>query len=157
MIWISHRGNINGPQPDRENTVAYITEALQCGFHVEIDVWYIDGIFYLGHDGPAHPITRYFLQNQQLWCHAKNIEALYEMLNMSRVRCFSHDNDDAVLTTDNYIWTFPGKKLTLKSIYVMPEKDIASEEEIIAKARLFKITGICSDYVQNLQEKYNDT
>ena len=32
MIFIAHRGNINGRQPERENTVAYIEEALKKGY-----------------------------------------------------------------------------------------------------------------------------
>ena len=30
-ILISHRGNVNGKQPDKENTVAYIEDALEKG------------------------------------------------------------------------------------------------------------------------------
>jgi hypothetical protein len=50
MILISHRGNINGKQPDKENHPLYIFEAIKQGFQVEIDVWFIDGKFKLGHD-----------------------------------------------------------------------------------------------------------
>ena len=32
MILIAHRGNINGPNPERENTVSYIQEALDKGY-----------------------------------------------------------------------------------------------------------------------------
>jgi hypothetical protein len=50
MILISHRGNINGKQPSKENHPLYIFEAIKQGFQVEIDVWFIDGKFKLGHD-----------------------------------------------------------------------------------------------------------
>jgi hypothetical protein len=50
MILISHRGNINGKQPNKENHSLYIFEAIKQGFQVEIDVWFIDGKFKLGHD-----------------------------------------------------------------------------------------------------------
>ena len=43
MILISHRGNIDGKNPEKENTVAYITEALDKGYHCEIDVCKFDG------------------------------------------------------------------------------------------------------------------
>jgi hypothetical protein len=53
MILISHRGNLNGPNPERENHPDYIWEALRAGFEVEIDVWWVEGKFKLGHDEPT--------------------------------------------------------------------------------------------------------
>ena len=38
MILISHRGNINGRDEDRENHPEYIQEALDRGYDVEIDL-----------------------------------------------------------------------------------------------------------------------
>ena len=75
---ISHRGNIDG-KTNQENKPEYIKKALFHGFNVEIDVWYIDNKYYLGHDLPQYEIEEDFLQNASLWCHAKNIEALYRM------------------------------------------------------------------------------
>ena len=42
MYLISHRGNVNGKNPDRENSPLYIKAALTLGYDVEVDVWYID-------------------------------------------------------------------------------------------------------------------
>ena len=39
MILISHRGNINGRQPNLENLPEYIDSALELGYDVEIDIW----------------------------------------------------------------------------------------------------------------------
>jgi len=50
MILISHRGNVSGPNPKMENSPLFIQSALEQGFNVEIDVWYKDKKFYLGHD-----------------------------------------------------------------------------------------------------------
>ena len=38
MIYIAHRGNIRGPNPERENSPDYIDEAIQSGYYVEVDV-----------------------------------------------------------------------------------------------------------------------
>ena len=38
MILISHRGNINGPNPEMENNPEYIQKALDLGYDVEVDV-----------------------------------------------------------------------------------------------------------------------
>ena len=32
MKLIAHRGNISGPEPERENTMDYIEEAIQLGY-----------------------------------------------------------------------------------------------------------------------------
>ena len=46
MIYISHRGNIDGPDTGKENSPDYIIKALSLGFDVEIDVWFKDDKFY---------------------------------------------------------------------------------------------------------------
>ena len=38
-IWIAHRGNTRGPNPEKENQPEYILQAINEGFDVEIDVW----------------------------------------------------------------------------------------------------------------------
>ena len=47
MILIAHRGNMDGPNPPQENDPSYILHTLECGFHVEIDLWIKDNILYL--------------------------------------------------------------------------------------------------------------
>ena len=44
MIKISHRGNIKGPNMDRENRPSYVDAALQLGYDVEVDVRLIDNM-----------------------------------------------------------------------------------------------------------------
>jgi hypothetical protein len=53
MKLIAHRGNINGSNPEKENHPDYINEAIKLGHNVEIDVWFINNKFYLGHDDPS--------------------------------------------------------------------------------------------------------
>ena len=138
MIYISHRGNLEGPNKKWENHPDYIQKALDDGFNVEIDVWYKDSTFYLGHDEPKHKINVNFLRNDRLWCHAKNIEALKVMLSYSDIHCFWHQEDDVTLTSRGYMWTYPGKPLTENSIAVKPEKN---------NENVKKVLGICSDFV----------
>jgi glycerophosphoryl diester phosphodiesterase len=54
MKLIAHRGNINGPNPLRENSIDYIEEAISEGFDVEIDLRVEDNQCYLGHDDPQY-------------------------------------------------------------------------------------------------------
>ncbi len=143
MRLIAHRGNINGPNPARENTIDYIDEALAAGYEVEVDVWYnvLENTFYLGHDGPIEPVSAHSLANSAIWCHAKNAVALRALLSIG-AHCFMHDTDDAVLTSNKHIWTYPGKELVPNAICVLPES-------VASKPDYEMCSGICSDYVIN--------
>lgn len=144
MIKIAHRGNIRGPNQNHENDPVYIMEAIKEGFDVELDVWLIDDGIYLGHSLPEYKIGLNYLKNDKFWCHCKNIQALNLLLN-NNIRCFFHDTDDATLTSDGFIWTYPGKDLTETSICVMPERSNWNIPNNIA--------GVCSDFVLGM-EKY---
>jgi len=142
MILISHRGNFYGPEVDRENQPDYIEEALALGFDVEVDVRDINGSYFLGHDKPTYLVKKDFLKRDGLWCHAKNIRGLYSMLE-DDIHCFWHQKDDVTLTSDGYMWTYPGKELTENSIVVMPEKYL----EKWWRYKFKNCSGICSDYI----------
>jgi len=138
MILISHRGNISEINKERENKENYISEALKKGFNVEIDVWFINGNFFLGHDKPTDKISIGFLKNDKLWCHAKNFNALTNMLD-NNIHCFFHDKDHYTLTSKNYIWAYPGINGGKMTIAVKPEDK---------NLDLKKFTGICSDQIE---------
>lgn len=143
MILISHRGNLRGPNSKKENSPSYILDAISVGYDVEVDVWHTRNKLFLGHDSPQYEIKLEFLQNTKLWCHCKNIDAL-EFLIDNGPRCFFHMTDDVTLTNDGYLWTFPGKQLTKKSICVMPES--------YPKQKFDFVAGVCSDFIDNFKE-----
>lgn len=147
-MFIAHRGNTMGPHPDRENTEPYVLDALHHGFDVEVDVWNIHGSWWLGHDRPTVPTSLSFLQTNGLWCHAKNLHALTELVRYS-IHTFSHDQDPVVLTSRGFPWVFPGQPLNSDCICVMPERGSYSLTE------LSTCKGICSDYVYRY--KYQGT
>jgi len=130
-ILIAHRGLLHGPDFEKENTVQQIELARQLGFDVEIDVWYVNDQWWLGHDSPVHQISMDWLTQidrspgdpcHHAWIHAKNIDALFWLRNLSWPgHYFYHQNDDVVITNTGYLWTYPGKQLTQFSIGVMPE------------------------------------
>ena len=117
MKIISHRGNISGPHPELENSPEYIQKALTQGYDVELDVWCINNVWMLGHDEPVYSIDLSFLKNKKLWCHAKNLNALKLMLS-EKIHCFWHEEDDYTLTSEGYIWTYPEKHVTPRSVIV---------------------------------------
>jgi hypothetical protein len=148
MIYIAHRGNINGPNHIDENKPEYLLQAISKGFYVETDLWLINDELYLGHDTPTYKIEIDFLLNikEKLFCHCKNIDALYFIIqNYNDIECFFHDNDKCVLTSKNNIWNFPGSKLTSMTICVMPEYVNQNIDTICF--------GVCSDYVYDIKEK----
>jgi hypothetical protein len=137
---ISHRGNINGPNPDLENNPKYINKALLNGYDVEVDVNMKNGKLYLGHDKLEYEITLKYLNNSKLWCHCKDLETLSYLLCYKQIHCFWHQNDDYTLTSNAIIWGYPGIKSSNDTIIVLPEKNYKSKEE------LPDCYGICTDY-----------
>ncbi len=148
MKLISHRGNISGPNPQKENHPNYILNALNKGYEVEIDVWYTNK-FMLGHDKPQYEFPFDLLEKfyTKLWVHCKNIEAIVKLKNNpelnSRLNYFWHENDTVTLTSKGYIWAYPGKQPINNSIAVMPE---------INNDNITQCKGICSDYIEKYKQ-----
>lgn len=149
MLLIAHRGNTHGPDPKLENKPTYVDAALQKGYEVEIDVWY-EKSWWLGHDKPQHKVTFNWLVNHssKLWVHAKDIPTMYKLSKRDgkniwnhNLNYFWHQNDDCTLTNHNWIWTFPKKQLTKRSICVMPESAFYTDNE------LWNCGGICSNHI----------
>jgi hypothetical protein len=146
MILIAHRGNVFGPNKTLENHPDYILAAIKSGYDVEIDVRVVDQKLYLGHDEPQYEISSLFLRehSDRLWCHAKNLEAL-EWLLTHDIHAFWHQEDDYTLTSKNFIWVYPNKRLAVRSICVLPELGFSGD--------LSKCYGICSDFVEDIKAK----
>ena len=149
MKLIAHRGNINGPNPETENTVNQIDKCIEEGYDVEIDLWYniTTQTFWLGHDHPKEIITFYELakRSQYLWVHCKDIATLHAFsTKTSGYNYFWHQHDDYALTSKHNIWSYPNQTYTSNTVIVMPELNNLSSD-------LLKVTncfGICSDYPQ---------
>jgi len=141
VILIAHRGNISGPNKDLENNPDYLLRALDLGYSVEIDVWYINNTFLLGHDFPVYEVEEKFLMNERIWCHAKNLNSLEKMLLNSKIHCFWHQTDDYTITSKGYIWAYPGKKIGKNTICVMPENTDYNNSRS-------DYVGVCSDFVE---------
>jgi hypothetical protein len=146
MILISHRGNIKGRIEEAENRPDYIDDTIKLGYDVEVDIWVIEGVFYLGHDEPQYGITLDWLNKRKdrLWIHCKNIEAV-EFFNLlfETYNYFWHQEDTVTLTSKNFIWAYPGKQPINRSIAVMPE---------LLNDNVDSCIGICSDYIQNYKQ-----
>ena len=105
MVLISHRGNLEGPNLNHENTRDYIDDAIEEDYEVEIDVWSIDGRLWLGHDLPTYEVKYDWLLDRRswLWIHCKNFKALSD-LSTSPLITFYHSKEDYTLLSNGMIW-----------------------------------------------------
>lgn len=144
MKLIAHRGNINGPDPENENSPKYVESAIQQGYDVEIDLRVGVGL-QLGHDKSQYFIDSSWLNTfkDNLWIHCKDFATLTYLTERRFVgyNYFWHQDDDYTLTSQGYIWTYPGKDVSKNSVLV----DL---EGVNREADCY---GICSDYVGNLK------
>lgn len=147
MKLIAHRGLLNGPNLHIENQPQQLRSALAQGFDCEVDLWVFNGNFFLGHDGPQYNVTEEFVRTPGFWIHAKNLDALY-WLSTTDLVYFWHQNDDRVITSNHYLWTFPDKQLTDRSVRLLPEW----KDPELKTIKDFDCYGICSDYVLKIRE-----
>jgi hypothetical protein len=140
MRYIAHRGNIHGIKKNKENEPEYIMAAIDAGFECEIDVWYINGGWRLGHDGPQYSVSFDFLCHKDLWLHCKNIDAFVRLSQITSMNAFWHQEDDYTLTSKGWVWCYPGKMVPTdyKTVAVKPE---------IHDTDWKRFSAICSDYV----------
>ena len=109
MIIISHRGNLAGIVPDKENHPEYIDKAISEGFDVEIDIRVITNVnntnqVYLGHDNLEHLVSNDWLlkRKNNLWLHCKNLQAAHYL--KEEFKCFGSDKDPFCYMSQGYIW-----------------------------------------------------
>ena len=152
MIFISHRGNLNGVNPERENSPAYIDETLDKGFDCEIDLRMKDGVPYLGHDTPDYTVTVEWIRKRwnHLWIHVKEYEALiWLMKNCSDTNYFCHESDRYTLVSNGYIWSHDLKNvMTNRCIIPLLSK------ESVAEYKQNGFYAVCSDYIYDCVEKF---
>lgn len=145
-ILIAHRGNVEGPNPARENHPDHVQAALDAGFDAEVDVWWRDDAWFLGHDKPQYEVSVGFLiaNRARLWCHAKNLPAM-QRLRYLHMRSFFHDRDAFVWTSSGHIWAHMTSDLApcpANCVMVMPEASLRQwSYEEAAQAH-----AICTDY-----------
>lgn len=109
MKLIAHRGNFKG-QNEAENHPDNIQLALDRKFDAEIDIWYIGGKWFLGHDRPRYLIDIVWIgdRKDKLWLHCKNFEGLNSLIKLNfGFNYFWHENDSYSLTSKGYVWKYP--------------------------------------------------
>jgi hypothetical protein len=151
MKLISHRGNISGPVPDKENRPSYIDSAIQLGYDVEVDLRFVNGEFWLGHDYPDYKIEIEWmkLRKDYLWFHCKDLDSSIELLNHNFM-FFCHQSDEFVLTSNNYIWVH-NLNYKINNKCIIP---LLTKEDILSYSNLTPY-GICTDYITECKKIYH--
>lgn len=156
MKIISHRGNVEGPNEQTENTVGAIEVVVNIlNFDCEVDLWVRDKSqkLYLGHDFGTNFIQPSFIHKycNKLWIHCKNVEALEWCMNNNwgQLNFFWHAIDKYTLTSKQYVWVYPGQPFNFieKCVVVGTDSDPA-------KIRL-DTPAICTDYSLKYDNYYN--
>lgn len=156
MRFIAHRGNVDGPS-NLENSPSQIDWCLNNAIDCEVDLWIENGTYKLGHNQGKYLITKDWLLDRKsaLWVHCKNTEALHALRNIdvAGLNYFWHQNDMYTLTSQDFIWVYPGERVPPGSIAVLPEN-------WLTERRLNEIHqgfGICTDYISRFKEKFGVT
>lgn len=151
MKIISHRGNINGPVPEKENRPSYIDCALQLGLDVEIDVRFFDGKFWLGHDTADYVVNELWLLKRfkKIWLHCKDVTSAYKLEEYQDARYFCHTADTCVLTSTKHLWVHD-LSLPLTEKCIIPLIDRVDVENYNGNI----VHGICTDYVTLCKQKH---
>lgn len=147
MKIIAHRANINGSNLASENRLSQIKKCIDLGYDIEIDIWFLKNNLFLGHDNPQEVISeeKLFEIKERCWIHCKNLEAINYFNKFGIIyNYFWHENDKYTLTSQGFIWTYPGESLCQNSICVMPELELSQKNLSNLKQKNF--AGICTDF-----------
>jgi hypothetical protein len=154
---IAHRGNLDGPIPEKENSPEYIDFAIERGYDVEIDLRLKDGEFYLGHDEPQYLVDADWIAERLdfLWVHIKDFAALREvtessLLGSDYMNYFCHEGDKYTLTSRGFIWAHDWSN-PLNNWCIVPLLDKKS----VADYTQTEFFGVCSDYILDCEKKWN--
>jgi hypothetical protein len=149
MKIISHRGNINGPVPEKENRPSYIDSAIQLGYDVEVDLRIIDNDFWLGHDEPQYKVELpwMLLRKDKIWFHCKDINSALVLAKFDQgFQYFCHSQEPYVCTSHKYL-LIHDLTSNINDKCIIP---LLSKEDI-EKYNNSKPYAICTDFVNYIK------
>lgn len=151
MKIISHRGNIEQSYPQLENDPIYIQNAINQNIITEIDIWFVEKKYFLGHDSPKYEIDESWIIKNQNWllAHCKNIQAFYNLSHISNnILKLCHSNDPYVAINGELIWVHD-KNLPLNDSCIIPVY-----EKLYDISNFLIVHAICTDYVTYYKKLY---
>lgn len=137
-ILIAHLGNQNGPNPEQENRLKYVQEALKAGWHVCVEVIFYQGSFLLPFDGGFNVAQPGFFSNQRVWSKCQDGETIDALCNIG-AHSFLVNDAGPTLTSAQFVWTPAPRELSARSIAYLPESSPGWLEQ-------YEPAGLCSDF-----------
>lgn len=132
MFWISHRGNIYGKEEDKENSPEYIRGALEQGYDVAIDVWFHNGSWMTGTEGPRYVLDEALQHHERVWFHPMDQTSHRELLDKGH-KMYSPGED--------------------KSTVYLPEKNLSKQHQ--SKKDMAVYNSICSNYIGYYKQRHD--
>jgi hypothetical protein len=168
---ISHRGNLEGPEPTFENKMETFQKAMDLGYSLELDIWHKDDGLYLGHDGPDTKTSFEELLKltigypyQNVYVHCKTLETLQECVKEIPLGLFScfvpffHDVDDCIMLMNGVVWIHP--HATKKSLHRPSHSILVCPDPIknnyIDELPWNEYAGVCTDFPLLIQKKLEE-
>src|SRR2546429_6228317 len=116
MYIVALRANLEG-RSDCENHPQAVRKCLALGFGAEVDLWTIDGEYWLGHDRPTYPIKLEEFDRDGVFFHLKT--PFIPILQSADA--FAIDHDTFVVTIRGRIWANYGHAAPPHSIMCAPD------------------------------------
>jgi len=149
--FIAHRGNVDGRFAADENKPETIQELNRKGIACEIDVWYRENKYWLGHDAPETEISFEWLMEylplRLIHCkHRESLDKLHRECGRLgyNVNLFYHTVEDYALTSRGHIIVHPDQICLPDSIEMMPE--MSKQRDMKSRSNV-----VCSDSRSNLR------
>lgn len=143
--FIAHRGNVEGRLAPTENNPEKIDDLNRLGIACEIDVWYRDEKYWLGHDAPETEISFEWLMDhlslRLIHCkHRESLDRLHRECGRLgyNVNLFYHTVEDYALTSRGHIIVHPDQPCLPDSIEMMPEMSKQRDMKTLSNS-------VCSD------------
>jgi hypothetical protein len=152
MIIISHRGNLNGIDPERENNPYFIDDCISKGFDVEIDLRIKENKLFLGHDFAQYEVDIDWLleRKKNLWIHVKEYAALNLIMPYrNELTFFCHEKDKFTLLSNGKIWSHDLEN-EMNDDCVVP---LLSLKEVLEYEHKH-FYAVCTDYVYESENKF---
>lgn len=146
MLLISHRGNVDKIDLERENSQLYIDEAINRGYYAEIDLRIINNKLMLGHDYGQFETNLEWLSHRRdkLFVHCKNVEALKFCIINKLIFFYHAIENHTPIVNSSLIWTHNLNETTDMSIIPLLSLD---DLKSLDSYKDINVAGICSDFI----------
>jgi hypothetical protein len=138
-IIIAHLGNIDGANDEQANRFKYVQTALKKGWHVCVNVVFMNGGFVLPHADGFDPVPPAFFSQARVWSRAFDAETLDALCNINAHAFTPAGETGLTLTSCQFVWTSPPHALVPRAIAAFPE--IGPENWL----DMYEPAGLCSN------------